>query len=281
MAKVEQNHRLQRNFHRTFKPERQYINALLRFAAEGRNGDALAISEKTGIPTGESSGKVIPTLDYCCGMGLITLQESKGADKKPELTNLGRILLLEDPFIKTEISQWICHLNLCNREFGADIWHHVFWAGYHSLGNRFTREQLESMLRSIYGNSNRSLIGPLVSMYEDEASFKVCGALSETETAITRKTAPIKDEMVRGYGSWLTYVLEQYFPKQKQISITEIENKTGLFTITGWAGKDMSNIFDLMERKGILKVDRHMNPWILSTLLSVKESYNRTFDDMI
>lgn len=281
MAKKMLNTRLSRSFHMTFKPERQYINALLRFAAAGEEGDYQRIAEKTGIPTGESSGKVPATIDYCIGMGLILMHGNKGSIKKPELTNLGRILLLEDPYLKLEISQWLCHLNMCNREFGADVWHHVFWAGYHSLGEAFSRENLDAVLKSIYGNTNRGLIGPLVSMYEDDASFKLCGALSESDQIITRKTAPIKDEMVRGYGAWLINSFEQYFPKQKQVSVTEIEQKTGWLTITGWMGRDMSTAIDLMERKGIVKVDRHMNPWILSPLYSAKDAYKNMFNDMI
>lgn len=273
--------RLPRNFHMTFKPERQYINALLRYAASGEEGDYQRISDITGIPTGKSSGKVPSTLDYCIGMGLITIAEIRKAIKKPELTNFGRIILLEDPYLKTEISQWICHLNLCNREQGADAWHHVFWSGFHSLGISFSREELEAMLRSIYGKSTRGLIGPLVSMYEDEASFKLCGALSETDQMINRKDSPLKDEMIRGYGAWLIHACERYFPKQQQVSITEIEQNTGWLTITGWMGRDMSTALDLMERKGIVRVDRNMNPWIISPLHSAKEAYNKMFDDMI
>lgn len=174
MAKKETFTRLPRNFHQTFKPERHYINALLKFAAEGRSGDAKMISSVTGIPTGQSSGKVNPTIDYSHAMGLISLQRSKNAQLKLELTDLGRVILREDPYLKTQISQWLCHLNLCDKNTGADVWHYVFWAEYHSLGELFSREDLEAMLESKYGSSNSSQIGPLVSMYEDEASFKEC-----------------------------------------------------------------------------------------------------------
>jgi hypothetical protein len=281
MAKDVVNTRLSRSFHMTFKPERQYINSLLRFAALGEEGDYQKIAEKTGIPTGESSGKVPAIIDYCSGMGLITIPGKKRSVKTPILTNLGRIILLEDQYLKTEISQWLCHLNLCNREHGADVWHHVFWAGYHSLGDSFSREKLDLMLRAIYGGSNRGIIGPLVNMYEDDASFKTCGALSETLQKIKRKPAPIKNDTIRGFGAWLINACEFYFPKQKQVSITEIEQKTGWLTLTGWLGRDMSTALDLMERKGILKVDRHMNPWILSPLFSAKDAYNKMFNDMI
>ena len=73
MPEAVQNSRLSRNFHRTFKPERQYITSMLRFAASGAEGDAQAIAAATGIPTGASTGKVPAILDYCRGMGLVRL----------------------------------------------------------------------------------------------------------------------------------------------------------------------------------------------------------------
>ena len=107
VSKKEVNTRLARNFHRTFKPERQYINDILKFAAEGRSGDAKSIADETGIPTGKSSGKVIPTIDYCRAMGLITTRRGNNSELKPELTDLGRVILREDPYLNTQIIQWI------------------------------------------------------------------------------------------------------------------------------------------------------------------------------
>ena len=63
MPDVAQHSRLPRNFHKTFKPERQYIHAMLRFAASGQEGDYQSIAAATGIPTGVSSGKVPAILD--------------------------------------------------------------------------------------------------------------------------------------------------------------------------------------------------------------------------
>ena len=73
MPEAVQHNRLPRNFHRTFKPERQYITAMLRYAASDQEGDIQAIGAATGIPTGASTGKVPAILDYCRGMGLVRL----------------------------------------------------------------------------------------------------------------------------------------------------------------------------------------------------------------
>lgn len=120
--------RLPRNFHKSFKPERQYINALLRFAAAGKSGSYQEIASETGIPMGVSSGKVPAIIDYCRGMGLIRLTGSNRTSiKKPDLTPFGRIVLLEDPFLKLNITQWVAHLNLCSPLCGAEVWYQTFF----------------------------------------------------------------------------------------------------------------------------------------------------------
>ncbi|NLO44844.1 MAG: DUF4007 family protein [Candidatus Cloacimonetes bacterium] len=281
MQNKTKHNRLPRNFHSSFKAERQYINALLKFVAEGSIGDIHMISRRTGIPTGESTGKVLPTIDYCSAMGLIEAKRDKEGVIKADLTDFGRVVLKEDPYLLTEISQWVCHLNLCNIYSGADVWHNVFWAEYHSIGDRFSREDLEEMLQHKYGKSNRSLIGPMITMYQDHSSFKTCGALTTNNNLLERKHAPIENEMIRMYGAWMIDGIERYFPNENQISTSDLDKHIGWLSITGWHGKEMVEVLDMMEIKGIFKVDRHMMPWIISPLIGSTAAYHSAFDDLI
>lgn len=91
MTKKQNNayHRLPVTFHQTFIPERAHISALLKFAASGNESTSTPlsvtdqeISVETGIPTGQSSGKVPAMLDYCRGMGLIQLERGTYPEQK-------------------------------------------------------------------------------------------------------------------------------------------------------------------------------------------------------
>ena len=282
MSKVEQNGRLSRNFHRTFKPERQYISAMLRYAASGDEGNAQVIAAATGIPTGTSSGKVPAILDYCRGMGLIRLRgQERSAVKKPELTAFGRSVLLEDPYLKSGLSQWIAHFNLCGPMTGADVWYQVFFKGMQSLGMTFERPKLESYLSLVYGVDKAGLIGPLIGMYQDEAAFSICGALSESGTEILRKPAPITDEYGYAYGAWMLQIIVDHFPKQAQISITELDSQAGWRTIPGWDVGSHQRVLSLIERKGLIEVDRHMEPWLVRPKIPAESAWKRIYDDLL
>lgn len=282
MADTGHHNRLPRNFHRTFKPERQYIHAMLRFAASGKEGDCQEIGRATGIPTGASSGKVPAILDYSRGMGLVRLAgQERSAVKKPELTAFGRVAMLEDPYLKLPVTQWIAHLNLCGPLRGADVWYQTFFPGTQALGMKFDRTKLGSHLALIYGTEKSGLIGPLIGMYDDDAAFRLCGSLSETDGAILRKSAPITDEFGFAYGAWILQLLSDHFPKAGQVAVTELDSRAGWRTIPGWDTGGLQRVLDMVERRGLIEVDRHMDPWLLRPLTSVDSAWKRIFDDLI
>lgn len=279
---IQKSRRLPRNFHMTFKPERRYISAMLRFAASGQAGSIQTIAEATGIPTGASTGKTPVILDYCRGMGLLrTTSPERSAIKKPELTPLGRIVFLEDPFLKEAVSQWIVHLNLCSPLTGADVWFRTFFEGTQALGMNFKRSQLESHLSIAYGIEKTGLIGPLIGMYQDDAAFHICGALSESSGRISRKQAPLGIEFGFGYGAWLLQQLDAHFPGAGQVSTTDLDSVAGWRTIPGWDCEAQKRALELVELKGLLEVDRHMEPWLLRPKVPPERAWKRLFDDLL
>jgi hypothetical protein len=277
-----QNDRLPRNFHKTFKPERQYLAAMLRYAASGNEGNYQSIAAATGIPTGASSGKVPAILDYCRGMGLIQLTgRERSAIKRPSLTHFGRAVLLEDPYLKSPVSQWIAHLNLCGLAGGADVWYQTFFRGTQPLGMNFDREKLESYLSLVYGLDSAGLIGPLIGTYEDDAALRICGALSESSGIITRKPAPVSDEFGFGYGAWLLQLIAVHFPNSGQVSTAELDTRAGWRTIPGWDVNSHQRVLELVEWKGVVDVDRHMEPWLLRPKASPEAIWKRIYDDLL
>jgi len=279
--KKDSHHRLPRNFHKTFIPERQYLHAMLRFAARGGSGDMQAIAAETGIPTGISSGKVSPTLDYCRGMGLIQVPEVRSAVKTPELMPFGRAVLLEDPYLKEQLTQWLAHLCLCDLRGGAEIWYQTFLNGSNRLGMEFKRDVLEEWLAYSCNTEKGGLIGPLVRMYEDDSSFKSCGVLAEIDGKLVRKVAPIKEFMALGYGAWLISMMEMVAKQGAQVTVVELEEKCGWRTIAGWSLLESQRVLELVERKGLLSVDRHMNPWILRARETATNSWRNIYNDLI
>jgi len=272
---------LPKNFHYTFKPERIYISAMLRFANSGGSGNFQEISKATGIPTGKSSGKVQAILDYCRGMGLISLSESENpSTKKPILTAFGEMVFSEDPFLKTEVTQWIAHMNLCSPSCGALVWVQTFHDGSTILGNPFPRSRLENYLRTTLQAPKGNIIGPLISTYEDEAAFKTCGALRETKGLVYKKPAPISREICFGLSCWMVQQISNYFPGVLQISFTDLDFSTGLTKVAGWNSETTIRFLDTCQSLGFIEIDKHMSPILLIPLLGTAEAWKRIYDGL-
>lgn len=272
--------RLSKNFHKTFIPERRYIGALLKFAAGNGRGSIQEISLQTGIPTGKSSGKVAPIIDYCRGMGLITLPPGRSAIKEPLLSEFGRSVFLADLFLKEEMTQWLCHLNLCGKAIGAEIWHKVFWEGSIILGLEYSRIDLESFIKTATGSEAKRIVGPLFGMYNEESSFAKCGALTKQGDVYVRKEMPVRKDFVQYYEAFLLNAIEKK-PSGGHATLDEIEEICGLSVLTGWSSKERDLVLEMIERKGSIEIDRHMKPWIIKPRTTAKNAWSLLFSGVI
>lgn len=268
------------NFHKTFIPERRLIAALLEYAALGKQGSYKEISLDTGIPMGESSGKMPAILDYARGMGLIELANDRPSSiKKPVLTSFGKVVYLEDKYLGEPMVQWLAHMNLCRSDIGAKTWHEVFAKGRGILGSSFTKLQLEDYLVSICGPGN-DRTGPLVLTYVEEAALGRSRVLTVEEERVTRKKAPVLDVYAIPYSAYILSLMEVFFPGQDQVAFSEFNSKTFWFDICLWNRSDIEYVFSLIERKGFISIDRQMQPWIIERKVSADHVWPHIFDDM-
>lgn len=277
---TKKNTRLACSFHRTFKPERSYLSALLRYAAAGKSGTPADISQSTGIPTGDDSGKVKPIIAYCSGMGLLRYQKTNQTYTF-SLTPFGRAVLKEDPVLSEPVTQWLAHLQLCHPKTGADLWYNIFVEGAEKLGMDFRRQELDKYLRTVYATERSNLIGPVINTYGDEAAFKGAGVLTESKDLIHRAVAPRSVESRRGYAAWLAQLLADFFPDPRNIPVTEWENACGWKRATGWHPSTAADILTDAEQLGVLTVDRHMQPWLVDLRLSPDEVWPTIYDEML
>lgn len=282
--KVQKAERLAKNFHRTFIPERRYLGALLNYAADGGAYEIQKIADATGIPTGASSGKSIPTADYCRGMGLVSLVKaaSKDDDSTLALTPFGRTVFLEDKFFKEPFTQWLAHLRLCNQWRGADTWFYLFCESTPVFGNRAGAEDMLKWLSPLIGGKDpETAVSPTIRMYAEEASFADCGAIVREKGNLIRAVAPIRPEFAFGYAAWLAECMELAGRGEGQVSIDELETQAGFARISGWSPSDVQQVLELLERKRLVEVDRHMHPWLVRFLYPSATLWPRLYEEFL
>lgn len=247
--------RLRLSFHQTFIPERRYISNLLRFVAEPKEVNLEEVANATGIPTGESSGKVEPTLYYAKGMGLLTLSRGEGRRWAVCISPFGSSVLEEDPFMSEGLTQWLLHLQLCRKRGGAEAWFAVFAEGDLALGKSFTDEELKAYLVARYGKRS-NIVGPLVKMYTSETSFLACGALTAEDGLIRRLPAPCNTTHFPGYGYLFFSLWDTVFPGVQQVCLEDFERKASFFAASGWDLSQVNRFVDHLADEQLLKIDR-------------------------
>jgi len=260
------NCRLGHRFHQTFIPERHYISSLLKFANNDGVGNDFHVSDKTGIPTGKSSGKVPAIIKYCKGMDLLEI-DGKGKTRKLLLTHFGKTVQEHDPNISKPITQWIAHLNLCRKNGGAETWFLCFGSGTDVLGYEFTRDELEDFLSRTLGRAKRSLIGPMIRAYEDSGALKMAAPITSENNNIKRFSAPLTKEFQYGYAAFLLSLWDSTSLSDRQITISDLEEETFWGRIHGWNDRQKEAAIDLISETGAIKTDKQMRPWILTRLV--------------
>jgi len=270
------------NFHKTFVPERKLLAELLGYAAMGKQGTLKDMSQETGIPMGESSGKMPAIYSYAQGMGLIYSNENKAGDnnvKKPELTALGQSVYVEDKYLGEEITQWLAHINLCRQDIGAQVWHQVFAQGSKTLGASFTKAQLEDYLVKVFGSGNNRT-GPLIQTYIEDAALGRAGVISVSNNQIIRQKAPLIKNYALPYTALILELAEVFFSQHTQITTTDFNEKTCLFEVAFWNDRDIEQLLLIVEATGFIAVDRQMQPWIMEIKHGADAVWPKIFDDI-
>jgi len=111
----------------------------------------IEIHQATGIGIGkdERKGKVQPTIDYAIYGGLLALTIEDGR-RKLSLTEVGKIVIEKDEWIKNSITQWVLHYHLSREESEAEVW--AFFVQEFLLVHReFERATFETALLDKFG----------------------------------------------------------------------------------------------------------------------------------
>jgi hypothetical protein len=292
------------NFPQTFLPERRLLAQLLNFAKNGGSGEKVSIGAQTGIPTGNSTGKVEPIIYYAYGMGLITVKKTSN-HWQLGLTSLGNIVFLEDPFLSEPQTLWILHLMLSRRcslsspaSGVADAWFALFAEGGFRLGLRFTQFNFLNFLIDRHGEKSyfKSLSGVVIRSYLEDSclghidvlqqiqkdSFSSEENLQQTEDKVfVKKSAPLEKSFFPFYTSYLYLVWDELFSSENQVALDLFAEQTRCFSIMAWDEPKIRHWLDWMSDKGIVQVDRYTGKPMLLRLQETKQVVNNSYSELV
>lgn len=264
----------------TFLPERHYLAALVDFATKGVDASLAEISEATGIPTGASSGKVKPLMDYARGMGLLDVSASRRGRVSASLTELGTVIQREDRHLLEESTQWLLHFMLCRRDGGAEAWYAFFVEAARLLGRSFGESELFAFLGNRYGTT-RDALGPLVRTYSDAAALSKTAAVQQRADQFSLRKVPPQPANQDAVAAALFLTWDRLAAHDVQVALGTLESASGLITATGWTQEEQSCFLEALELDGRIRVDRQTGAPILTRAASTQSVLGTLYDRVL
>ena len=246
------------NFHQSFAPETESIIRILSLA-NSKVGFLTKeeISEQTSIPTGRSSGKVEPHIYYAAAMKLITFEKSSGK-YKCELTILGEVLLLEDPYLVENLSKFLLHNMLVDSYSPAVLWSYLFNEFMTKDMSTFTNDQIQNAIeRKFAANVN---LTPFRTCYTSDLSFGSLNLIKIEDKEYRLNPHQLKRENLYAYAYILLSKWEEFLANRTEITLDEVVGILNFGRSFIWNEKQTLDALDLMQDIGLVKLNAQLSP---------------------
>lgn len=249
-------------FHQTFFLECDNLAKVLSLIVGNPHISNVEISDATGIGIGKDprQGKVQPTLDYMVYSGLVKPCSDKG--RKLELTDVAKIILENDEWLKKPCSHWVMHYFLSRKDSQAEAWAffiHEFLPRF----SDFDRTVLEKELENKFGERVKvKSINPgvLLSTYLDNNSLGRIRIIREPKKKSYTKTDPyIPNTYLVSYI--LAEIWETTHFDRSMISPDELSESGHLGTAMALNKTDLQYWVDEMTSLGIVGQMREAPPY--------------------
>lgn len=273
-------------FHQTFKPERNCLNSLLTDLDVCSGKDVQEISKITGIPTGKSSGKVVPTICYLEYMGMIS---GTLANKKYTLsyTVLGETVVQEDPGLMEQLTLLLMHCMMVRKYAGAELWQYIICNTLPKYHGKISKTNLETELALHFQKTVN--LAPFNGTYNTLFSSLHLVEISSNEYSLIPHN--FNEECIYLYA----YILYEYWdewissfdPTEKdalKISNTELTSlqlaEIGFRFPFGWNEQDEYRTLEAMNDKGIITLNRQMTPFSIRRIYSKEHLIDLLYSEL-
>lgn len=262
------------NFPQTFRPESQYLCALLEFADDHEQMSIRDISKQTGVPTGASSGKVKPHIEYLRCMGLITVEMKDGLVKLRR-TALGNEVLEQDPGFMEQITLLLCHGMLCRNRYGADLWNYMLITllpKYH--GNISVTLACKEMQDHFSIAVSKKNFSPFRESYKN--LFDPLGIVIDKDDAISTSPFQWNDDELFAFGYLLDRMIEEAYPGADEITETQL-NALCFGKIFGMNKQQEFELLDALANDNIIRLNRQLVPYTCRVLIDSQSLISKLY----
>lgn len=265
------------NFHQTFRPEKQYIAAILELADDSTAKTVKDISSLTGIPNGERSGKVEPHIIYAKYMGLISY-EKKDREYRICRTPLGEVIYIEDPGLQEKLTLLVCHSMMQRENDGAPLWRTIIKKIMPQYRTGIKKDMLiKELLSPFDGRATTKNVAPFYSSFD--SFFDSLKFLVDEGESIKLEPLQYDKEFIYAYAIAFLSYWEEMYSKQDEITSFQMD-ELHFGEVYGW---DMQTEYEVLEHladKGIIRMNRQLMPYTILKLVEIEDLYCKLYSEL-
>ncbi len=243
------------NFHQTFRPEKDHIVNLLSVANLSTTKDEL--SQRFGITTGKSSGKVEVSLLYLQAARLLYFKKQSGVFDISR-TALGDIVFREDKFLEHSMTQLMIHYFYCSSASLLKLWRLLF-VDYRMVTKTIDINSFKEFAERKYSSKNirtAPLVGTYISDFEQFINIDLLSQDSEGKYYFN--PVDIIPVYVSFYAYILLFELETINSTNKDFTLEDLI-KIGFHNIFGWDQDDLRKLLIIIEQTGIITLNKQFD----------------------
>ena len=244
------------NFHKTFPPQASYISKILELAERNYSGTKEGISKETGIPTGKTSGKVVPNILYAQYMGLISYKLDKGVFSL-RLTELGDRVFCEDKYLYEDITKLICHYNICDQKQGALLWSFLYF-DISLLPNDVL--QINTLKKKMQDRFQQNVDFDAVKKSYTDGFWSNCELMTFRD-GLSFQERYFDESMKYMYAYSLLDSWDEYLGGVQEITVDQIINDMKWNKRFGLDNDEMILVLESLEDEGYLCLNKQLVPY--------------------
>ncbi len=264
-------------FHKTFQPQDTYIVKMMELAGVGFSGTKEEISSLTGIPTGKTSGKVVPHIRYADFMGFVSYSK-EGSVYTLSLTELGKVVMREDKYLFENVTKILAHYFIASPYDGALIWSFLYDSLPYRLDDSISNELVNSKFFEIFQHDGKDNLNVVKKSYTE--GFWQSLKLMDWNDYLRINGQFYNSDFLYVYAYTLLKDWEQQKSDERELTITQISDELCWSNRFGLDDTEAMNVLDELASEGYISLNKQLHPCTVVRLEKSENLIDKLYDSL-
>lgn len=264
-------------FHKTFQPQDTYIVKIMELAQARFSGTKEEISSLTGIPTGKTSGKVVPHIRYAAFMGFVCYSK-EGSVYTLSLTELGKVVMREDKYLFENVTKMLAHYFIASPHNGALIWSFLYDNLPYRLDDSISNELVNSKFFEIFQHDGKDNLNVVKKSYME--GFWQSLRLMDWTDGLCLNGQFYNGDFLYVYAYTLLRDWEQQKSDERELTITQIFDELCWSKRFGLDDTEAMNVLDELAAEGYISLNKQLHPCTVVRLEHSENLIDRLYDSL-